>query len=146
MRQFIGHHALKYKGCHSELTHKILLMLFRGVGIKDIAEIESISLKKVFSTLVNSKHTLKPEQSHYDSLEVDEFWTYVGKKANKAWLIYAHHRATGEIVAFVWGKRNKNTAKKLRNMLTSLDVSFDAVYTDNWESFNDAFSTENHIP
>jgi hypothetical protein len=34
-------------------------------------------------------------------LEVDEFWTYVGNKKNKVWLIYAYHRATGEIVSYV---------------------------------------------
>jgi transposase-like protein len=39
-RQFIGEHALKYKGWHSELIQKILIMLVRGVGIRDIAIIE----------------------------------------------------------------------------------------------------------
>ena len=34
-RQFIGGHALKYKGCHSSLTQKILPMPVRGVGISD---------------------------------------------------------------------------------------------------------------
>jgi IS1 family transposase len=120
-------------------------MLVRGVGIRDIAEIESISIKKVLSLLVNSTHTIKPKQSHYESLEVDEFWTYVGEKKNKVWLIYAYHRATGEIVAFVWGKRNLKTARKLRKRLSSLGVSFDGVYTDNWDSFRAAFSTDNHI-
>jgi transposase-like protein len=46
-RQFTGYHALWYKGCHSSLTQKMLLMLVRGVGIRDIAEIENISIKKV---------------------------------------------------------------------------------------------------
>jgi transposase-like protein len=72
-RQFIGDHALSYKGWHSELIHKILLMLVRGIGIRDISEIEKISVKKVLSVLVNSKHTIKPRQSHYDSLEVDGY-------------------------------------------------------------------------
>ena len=84
-------------------------MIVRGVGIRDIAEIEKISIKKVLSVLVNSNHIIKPKQSHYDSLEVDEFWTYactlrstrVGNKKNKVWLIYAYHRNSGEIVAFV---------------------------------------------
>ena len=61
------------------------------------------------------------------------------------WLIYAYHRATGEIVAFVWGKRNSKTAKKLRKKLSSSGVSFDTVYTDDWESFSSAFSADNHI-
>ena len=144
-RRFIGDHALSYKGWHSELIRKILLMLVRGVGIRDISEIENISIKKVLSVLVNSSHTIKPKQSHYDSFEVDEFWTYVGKKKNKVWLIYAYHRDSGEIVSFVWGKRNLKTAKKLRKKISSLGISFDALYTDDWESFRGAFSADNHI-
>ena len=61
------------------------------------------------------------------------------------WLIYAYHRDTGEIVAFVWGKRNLKTAKKLRKKLSSLDLSFDTIYTDDWESFSSAFTGDNHM-
>ena len=77
---------LTYKGWHSELIHKILIMLVRGFGIRDIAVVEKISVNKVLSILVNSNHTLKPKQNHYDSLEVDEFWTYVGNKKNRQYL------------------------------------------------------------
>jgi IS1 family transposase len=47
-------------------------------------------------------------------LEVDELWTYVGKKSRKVWQICAYHRETGEIIAFVWGKRDLKTAKELK--------------------------------
>jgi transposase-like protein len=67
-RQFIGDHSLSYKGCHSELNQKILRMLVRGVGIRDISEIEIISINKVLSVLVNSSHKIKPKQNHYDKL------------------------------------------------------------------------------
>ena len=43
------------------------------------------------------------------------------------------------------GKRNFKTAKELRKKLSDFDVSFDTVYTDNWESFNKVFSAINHI-
>ena len=144
-RKFIGDHALSYKGWHSALIHKILLMLVRGIGIRDISEIEGVSIKKVLSVLVGSDHIIKPKQSHYDKLEVDEFWTYAGNKKNKVWLIYAYHRASGEIVSFVWGKRNAKTAKKLREKLSKLGVTFDVVYSDDWNSFRHAFSADNHI-
>jgi IS1 family transposase/transposase-like protein len=144
-RQFIGDHALSYKGCHSSLIQKILLMLVRGIGITDISVIENISIKKVLSVLVRSNRLITPKQGHYDSLEVDEFWTYVGNKKNKVWLIYAYHRATGEIVGYVWGKRNYKTAKKLRDKLTSMGVSYDAIYTDEWNSFLAVFVSDNHI-
>ncbi|MDR1054561.1 MAG: hypothetical protein LBL90_01765 [Prevotellaceae bacterium] len=42
-----GGHALRYKGCHSFPAQKILLPLVRGIGIKDTAEIENISIKKL---------------------------------------------------------------------------------------------------
>jgi IS1 family transposase/transposase-like protein len=143
-RQFIGDHALSYKGCHSELTQKILLMLVRGIGIRDIAEIEKVSINKVLSILVRSNHKIKPKQAHYDCLEVDEFWTYVGNKKNKVWLIYAYHRETGEIVAYVWGKRNKQTARKLRQKIIDLGVSYDTICTDCWDSFIAVFQEDNH--
>jgi IS1 family transposase len=120
-------------------------MLVRGIGIRDIAEIERISIRKVLSVLVNSNHLIKPKQSHYDSLEVDEFWTYVGNKKNKMWLIYAYHRDTGEIVSYVWGKRNYKTAKRLRDKLKSTGISYDVIYTDNWDSFIAVFQQDNHI-
>ena len=144
-RQFIGDHALSYKGWHSELIRKIRLMLVRGIGIRDIAEIERIGIRKVLSVLVNSNHIIKPRQSHYDCLEADGFWTYSGNKKNKVWLIYACHRATGETVAFEWGKRNAKTERKLREKLSSLGVTFDTVYTDDRESFRIAFASDNHI-
>jgi IS1 family transposase len=144
-RQFIGDHALSYKGCHSNLIQKILLMLVRGIGIRDISEIEGISIKKVLSVLVNSNRIITPKQQHYDALEVDEFWTYVGNKQNKQWLIYAYHRDTGEIVAYVWGKRDYKTAKKLRDKLKLMGISYDTIYTDKWDSFIAVFQADNHI-
>jgi len=144
-RQFIGDHVLSYNGCHSELIHKIELMLVRGVGIRDIAEIEDISIGKVLSVLVKSKKIIEPKQSHYNELEVDEFWTYVGEKDRKVWLIYAYHRTTGEIVAYVWGKRNYKTAKRLRSKIAKLGVTYNTVYTDDWSSFVKTFKSDNHI-
>jgi IS1 family transposase len=62
-------------------------------------------------------------------LEVDEFWTYVGKKSNKVWLVYAYQRETGEIVAFVWGKRNLKTAGALKKKLSDFGVSYGSIAT-----------------
>jgi IS1 family transposase/transposase-like protein len=143
-RQFIGDHALSYKGCHSRLIQKILLMLVRGIGIRDIAVVEQVSIKKVLSVLVRSNHVIKPQKQHYDQLEVDEFWTYVGNKKNKVWLIYAYHRDTGEIVAFVWGRRDTKTAKKLRSKLVAMGISYGGIYTDKWDSFIAVFKKDNH--
>ena len=52
-RQFIGDHALSYQGCNSGITGKILHLMVRGSGVRDIAEVERISIGKVLRTLVN---------------------------------------------------------------------------------------------
>jgi IS1 family transposase/transposase-like protein len=143
--QFIGDHALSYKGCHSALTQKILMMLVLGIGIRDVAAVERVSISKVLSVLVNSTHKIAPKQLHYDALEVDEFWTYVSSKKNKVWLIYAYHRSTGEIVSYAWGKRNYKTANELRNRLKRMGITYDTVYTDNWDSFIAVFREDNHV-
>ncbi len=75
--QFIGDHALRYQGCCSGIKKKILKMLVRGVGVRDMSYVEGISINKVLSILVNSDKIITPKQLHYDSLEVDEFWTFV---------------------------------------------------------------------
>ncbi|STZ07608.1 Transposase and inactivated derivatives [Moraxella caprae] len=138
-RQFVQQSELSYKGCYLHIDNKIRLMLARGCSIADIVVIEQVSKAKVLSVLTNSNHKIKPKQQHYDTLEVDEFWTYVGNKKNKVWLIYAYDKGTGEIVAFVWGKRNLATAKKLKIQLTQLGITFNKIACDDWDSFLTAF-------
>src|SRR5699024_1170837 len=133
-RQFIGDHALTYNGCHSRIEDKIRLMTVRGCGIRDIAIIASVSIGKVLSTIGDTDSKITPKKRYYERLEVDEFWTYVYRKKRKVWLIYAYARATNEIVAYVWGKRDLKTANKLRARLKQLKVSYGSISMDNWDS------------
>ena len=77
----------------------------------------------------------KAKQKHYSTLEIDEFWTFVGNKSNKVWLVYAYHRESGEIVAYVWGKRDLATARALKQRLKELRVTYDRIATDDWTAF-----------
>jgi hypothetical protein len=52
-QEFIGDHSQSDKSCHSFLTQKILLIPVRGTGIRDMTEIEKISIGKVLPLLVN---------------------------------------------------------------------------------------------
>jgi IS1 family transposase len=58
-------------------------------------------------------------------------------------LIYAYHRESGEIVAYVWGNRDLKTAKKMRKRIKRLGISYDMVATDDWDSFLSAFGEDN---
>jgi IS1 family transposase len=135
---------MTYQGCLSRVVEMVKIMPVRGIGIRDISAVLKISITKVLKVLKSTKYQIKPKQTHYDRLEVDEFWTYVGKKKNKVWLIYAYHRGSGEIVAYVWGKRDLKTAKKPGKRLRRLGISYDRVATDDWDSFVSAFTEDNH--
>ena len=117
-------------------------MFVPGMGVRDIADVEQISTGKVLHSLLKLKLSPQPKHSHYDELEVDEFWGYVGEKSNKVWLIYAYHRSSGEIIAWVFGKRNYKTAKALRKRLKTLGVSYDFIAMDEWKSFKKAFQAD----
>jgi transposase-like protein len=119
-------------------------MHVRGVGVRDIAEIEKISIVKVLSVLTKSHEVFTPKQNYYDEIEVDGLWTYVGNKKRKLWLFYAYYRATGEIIAWVWGKRNYKTVLKLREKIKKSGVTFGTIYTDDFSSFEKTFKSDNH--
>jgi len=62
------------------------------------------------------KKTLLPPQPHDPSsitLECDELWSFVGKKANQSWVWFALCRKTRQIVAFALGDRSEVTCRKL---------------------------------
>ena len=142
-RQFIDDHVLNYQGCYSQIEDILRLMTARGCGVRDIAIITSVSIGKVLSTISSSVYKILPNKRYYERLEVDDFWTYVYRKKRKVWLIYAYDRATNEIVAYVWGKRDLKTAQKLRARLKQLKVSYDSISMDNWDSFITSFKPDN---
>jgi IS1 family transposase len=76
-------------------------------------------------------------------LEVYEFWAYVKKKSNKVWLICTYYRSSGEIVAYVCGKRNLKTAGALRNKLSELGFTYTRICADDWR-FMAAFKPDTH--
>jgi transposase-like protein len=98
-RQFIGDYQMTYPGCLSGVVAMVKIMPVRGIGIPDISTVLKMSITKVLNVHKSGNYAVRPKQTHYDCLEIDEFWTYGGKKKNKVGCIYAYHRESGEIVA-----------------------------------------------
>ena len=119
-------------------------MTARCCGIRDICSITGYSRGKVQAALKRSTHQISPERTYYQTLQVDEFWTFVGQKRNKVWLIYAYDQASGEIVAHVWGKRDLATVMQLKQRLKALGVTYDRIASDNWVAFLKAFQDDEH--
>jgi IS1 family transposase/transposase-like protein len=137
--QFMADHERVCKGSLPCMINLIKRMLVRGSGIRDIGFILEASIYKVLKALESGNYVIKPKKLHYDCLEMDELWTFVGSKSNKKWFIYAYDRASGEIVAYVWGNRGLRTAKALKNRLKSLGVGYGCIASDEWSAFLGAF-------
>lgn len=74
--------------------------------------------------------------------EADEFWSYVGKKANQRWTWYALDRETGVILAHQNGRR---TDEMCEHLIAKLDIfPITAYYTDNWQSYAKYIPEEQH--
>ncbi|MDR0612711.1 MAG: hypothetical protein LBG45_04410 [Dysgonamonadaceae bacterium] len=58
--------------------------------------------------------------------------------------MHAYHRDTGETMSFVWGKRDLQTAKKLKKKLSDSGISYGNTATGDRDSFTVAFKGENH--
>ncbi|SUV62920.1 transposase [Acinetobacter baumannii] len=79
--------------------------MVRGSGIRDIAEVERISIGKVLRTLTESTYEIQPQQSHYESLEVDEFWNFVGNKRINNGLFTPIIEKQVKLLLMFWGKQ-----------------------------------------
>lgn len=110
-------------------------MLLRGSGVRDCAVVLGISKNCVLRHLVKAAEevTIKPQRSDYHRVQIDELWSYVGKKEKKVWLLYAYCAESGEILAFTLGKRSAKTVKNLMVKLKHLEIDF--FCTDDWEAF-----------
>ena len=69
-------------------------------------------LKKV-AKLPGLEKTLIPAEFN-DILELDELWSFIGKKSNKSWTWIALCRRTRQIVGFSVGDRSVKTCCKLK--------------------------------
>ena len=54
--------------------------------------------------------------------------------------IYAYHQKTGQIVAFVWGKRDLKTAFEWKQRLKEQNITYDCIASDHWQSFDTVFA------
>ena len=69
-------------------------------------------------------------------LELDEMWTFVGRKKRKVWLWLAVERHSRRIVAWVLGDRSAATARRLWTQLPAYWWGLRGWYfTDLWERY-----------
>ena len=80
-----------------------------------------------------------------DVLELDEVWSFVGKKAEKRWLWVALCRRTRQIVAFYIGKRDEAAAQQLWQRI-DYPYTLCPLYTDHYPAYEASLPQLLHWP
>lgn len=77
------------------------------------------------------------------TLELDELWSFVLKKANKRWIWIALCRQTRQVVAFVIGDRSAETCRQLWEKIPSA-FRTGHCFSDFWEAYQLVLRPEQH--
>ena len=56
-------------------------------------------------------------EAEVEESELDEMWSYVSKKSNPRWLWHAIDRRTGQVLAYVFGRRKDEVFLQLKRLL-----------------------------
>ena len=75
--------------------------------------------------------------------ELDEMWSYVGKKAGPRWLWHAIDHYSGTVLAYVFGRRQDTVFLELQDLLAPFGIT--RFYTDGWGAYERHLPPERHV-
>ena len=133
------------KACIQENKELVLKMLCRGSGVRDVEAVCGVSKPTVLRWIKIWTHNIviKPRQGSYRRVQIDEQWSYVGKKEKKVWMLYAYAVEEDEIIAFTIGKRSEDTLRHLWVKLKHVEI--DLFLTDAWQAFRAVLPKAKHL-
>ncbi len=67
--------------------------------------LQQLQPKEVEVDLVRAEVTQELEQTSVEESELDQMWSYVGKKANPRWLWHAIDPSSRQVLAYVFGRQ-----------------------------------------
>jgi insertion element IS1 protein InsB len=79
-----------------------------------------------------------------DEAEVDEMWSFVGKKTEPRWLWHALDHQTGKVLAYVFGRRKDEVFLQLKTLLEPFGLT--RYYTDYWGAYGRNLAPAVHSP
>jgi insertion element IS1 protein InsB len=142
--------VLELKDSSTAQTKTQALQAYRErVSLRGLERIFGVSRQTVMSwvlagteALPSLAETLLPAQPD-DVLELDEAWSFVGKRQQKRWLWTALCRRTRQIVAFVIGDHSEKTCQRLWQQIPS---AYRACHTfsDFWKAYQAVFPEDTH--
>lgn len=115
-----------------------------GVGISSIGRLLNMSKASVVKTLRTLSNTiLKPVfEERNQEYEIDELYTYCGKKNNECWIIYAINKVTKRIVEVSVGRRTKENIGTVVKKLIELNPK--RIYSDHLNIYRSLINRNIH--
>lgn len=65
----------------------------------------------------------EPPETGIEESELDEMWSFVGKKTNPRWLWHAIDHSTGQVLAYVFGQRKDEVFLQLKQLLLPFGIA-----------------------
>jgi IS1 family transposase/transposase-like protein len=141
-KQFIFDYT--YQGCRTEIRSLILKMTLNSSGIRDISRVLSVStntvLRQIRRRAAEIREPIVPTRAK--QIELDEFWSFVGKKKNQRWTWLAVTSSTRRIGAFVNGRRTDKSCRKLVEKYKRSQIKEFA--SDDWLSYQKVIPAQIH--
>ncbi|MBA3473288.1 MAG: IS1 family transposase [Rubrobacter sp.] len=103
-------------------------------------------LKKKFHVLPELSKTLQepdPSDPEATTLELDELWSFVLKKARKRWVWLALCRKSRQVVAFYIGDRSEQSCRELWERVPEA-YRGGHCYSDFWKAYREVIPEEQH--
>jgi len=94
---------------------------------------EAVEVEVVRAEVVEEREGTGIEES-----ELDEMWSFVGKKSNPRWLWHAIDRRTGQVLAYTFGRRQDEAFLQLKELLEPFGIR--RYCTDGWGAY------QRHLP
>ena len=131
------------------LIDKLLLEKIPLAGIARVAEVS----ERWLQDYVNNKYQVLPKQAQLApqepgplTVQCDEMWSFVGKKAHKQWIWLAIDVDSRKIVGVYVGDRDEQGAQGLWDNLPAVYRQCAVAYTDFWEAYAAIFPETRHRP
>jgi insertion element IS1 protein InsB len=79
-----------------------------------------------------------------DEAEVNEMWSFVGKKQEPRWLWHVIDHRSGKVLTYVFGRRKDEVFLKLKTLLEPFGIT--RYYTDYWGTYTRHLDADEHQP
>jgi IS1 family transposase/transposase-like protein len=131
-KRFIDHYT--YKAYNHWVNKSIIQFTKEGLGIRSTARILMISTTTLLKRIITiAKNIHQPIISKGKTYEVDEMCTYVKRKQNFIWLVYALEKESKSVVSFNVGKRTNKTLNRVVETLKLSEAK--KIFTDRLKNY-----------